>query len=163
MTDNYYQKVNPACVCSFLKQPGTPRVSPLQVQSHRGVWEALLWNVFDYTISCCSPKIWDCDKCNVKSCSNENMARICLDWWEDYKWLSRRKRWFLTPYLHWREEAPYWKRHCSSASYTCPGATVGYRKSRFRGSLSRHVPRPELSKKQTYNRIVSYTKEALWL
>ncbi len=59
----------------------------------------------------------------------------------------------LTPYLHWREEAPYWKRHCSSASYTCPGATVGYRKSCFRGSLSRHVPRPELSKKQTFNGI----------
>lgn len=73
---------------------------------------------------------------------------------------GRKKRcWFLTPYLHWREEAPYWKRHCSSASYTCPGATVGYRKSRFRGSLSRHVPRPELSKKQTYNSIVSCNKE----
>lgn len=72
---------------------------------------------------------------------------------------GKKRCWFLTPYLHWREEAPYWKRHCSSASYTCPGATVGYRKSRFRGSLSRHVPRPELSKKQTYNSIVSCNKE----
>lgn len=76
--------------------------------------------------------------------------------------VERQRCWILTPYLHWREEAPYWKRHCSSASYTCPGDTVGYRKSRFRGSLSRHVPRPELSKKQTYNRIVSYTKEAFY-
>lgn len=74
--------------------------------------------------------------------------------------IKKKRCWFLTPYLHWREEAPYWKRHCSSASYTCPGATVGYRKSRFRGSLSRHVPRPELSKKQTYNSIVSCNKGA---
>lgn len=73
----------------------------------------------------------------------------------------KRRCWFLTPYLHWREEAPYWKRHCSSASYTCPGATVGYRKSRFKGSLSRHVPRPELSKKQTYNSIVSCNNKNL--
>lgn len=91
------------------------------------------------------------------------MAKVFWIGGKDQEWVSRRRGWFLTPYLHWREEAPYWKRHCSSASYTCPGATVGYRKSRFRGSLSRHVPRPELSKKQTYNRIVSYTKEALCL
>lgn len=30
-----------------------------------------------------------------------------------------------TPYLHWRDLTPYWKRHCSSASYAWPGATVG--------------------------------------
>lgn len=33
---------------------------------------------FDYTVSCCSLKIQDCDKCNVKSCSKENMAKVCL-------------------------------------------------------------------------------------
>lgn len=94
--------------------------------------------------------IWKCDW-NEKHMTGVSL-RMC----------ERKRCWFLTPYLHWREEAPYWKRHCSSASYTCPGATVGYRKSRFRGSLSRHVPRPELSKKQTYNRIVSYTKKPFY-
>ncbi len=81
--------------------------------------------------------VW-ANKCNYVSMTFQSMIVSCS---------------LLTPYLHWREEAPYWKRHCSSASYTCPGATVGYRKSRFRGSLSRHVPRPELSKKQTFNGI----------
>lgn len=57
-----------------------------------------------------------------------------------------RKRKVSTPYLHWRDFTPYWKRHCSSASYAWPGAVVGYTKSCFGGTLFRHEPRPELQR-----------------
>lgn len=91
VADNYYQKVNAERICWYFKRLWTPGVSPL----HMGVWEVLLWNGFttlsdfnytsdfDYTVSRFSLKIQDCDKCNVKSCSNENMAKVCLDRWED--------------------------------------------------------------------------------
>lgn len=49
-----------------------------------------------------------------------------------------------TPYLHWRDFTPYWKRHCSSASYTWPGAVVGYTNSSLGGTLFRQEPIPEL-------------------